>query len=144
MKLSRRRSTTTAALASVTALAALGGLFATAAPASAASNSRAETLCGPGYKTVATTAVGSVGRIYVTWSEAEGKTCAVTLRNSTGPRTQIRIELNVIADHETTSVQDADRYLSYAGPVYYPSRGYCVQWFGAINGVEGSGTGVCN
>ncbi|WP_053742075.1 hypothetical protein [Streptomyces sp. NRRL WC-3618] len=143
MKLTRRRSTTTAALASVTALAALGGLFATAAPASAAT-SRAETLCGPGYKTAATTAVGTVGRIYVTWSEAEGKTCAVTLRNATGPRTQIRIELNVIADHETTSVQDADRYLSYAGPVYYPSRGYCVQWFGAINGVQASGTGVCN
>ena len=143
MKLSRRRTATKAALASVTALAALGATFATAAPASAASAAAHEDLCGPGYNIVATTAIGRVGRIYVAWNEAESKSCAVTLRNTTGPRIHIGIELNVLAGHETTPVSDADDYFTYAGPVYYHSRGYCVQWYGTVGNVEASGTGVC-
>jgi hypothetical protein len=144
MKLSRRRTATTAALASATALAALGATFATAAPASAGSAAGYNGVCGTGYNVVATTAVGSVGRIYVTWNEAESKSCAVTIRNTAGPRIHIGIELNVLADHETTPVVDADDYFTYAGPVYYPSRGYCVQWYGKVGDVEASGTGVCN
>jgi hypothetical protein len=144
MKLSRRRTATTAALASATALAALGATFATAAPASAASAAGYNGVCGTGYNVVATTAVGRVGRIYVTWNEAESKSCAVTIRNTAGPRIHIGIELNVLADHETTPVADADDYFTYAGPVYYSSRGYCVQWYGKVGDVEASGTGVCN
>ncbi|MEU6231324.1 spore-associated protein A [Streptomyces sp. NPDC047042] len=141
MKLSRRRTATTAALASATALTAL---FATAAPASAAIDTGYNGVCGTGYKVVATTAVGRVGRIFVTWNEAEGQSCAVTIRNSTGPRIHMGIELNVLADHETTPMSDADDYFTYAGPVHYPSRGYCVQWSGVVGDVEASGTGVCN
>jgi uncharacterized low-complexity protein len=147
MKLSRR-VTTAAALT----VLAVGGAIAGTSPASAATVKPVTTksaaaayngVCGTGYKVIDSTPVGNSGKVYVTWNESTGKNCAVTIRNTTGAKIYMAVELNIVTDHETTPVRDNGKYTSYAGPVYMSARGHCIEWLGAIGTATGGDSGHC-
>ncbi|GAA3820347.1 spore-associated protein A [Streptomyces coacervatus] len=138
-----RRATTAAALT----VLALGGTVAATAPASAATTRAAAAsyngACGTGYKVIDSTPVGNSGKVFLTWNESTGKNCAVTIRNTTGAKIYMSVELNALVGHETTPVRDAGEYKSYAGPVYVEARGHCIEWYGVIGNASGGDSGHC-
>jgi len=152
MKLAQRIAMSTALTAAVT----VGGATVLAAPASAATPTSASVkapaatpaaayngVCGAGYSVIDSTPVGSVGTVYVTWNEATGKNCAVTIRNSPGTAIRVAVSLNVILDHESTPAVDSGIYTTYAGPVYYPARNLCIVWEGTIGANHVVDSGHC-
>ncbi|MDT0616131.1 spore-associated protein [Streptomyces lancefieldiae] len=117
----------------VTALA-LGTATALAAPASATPNTTPEKVCGSGYKTVNSAAVGSRGTVYLTYNSANGKNCVATIRSTPGTATDMSAWIYV-PDTETYD-EDYGRYTSYAGPTYVYGKAHCVDWGGSIGNVS--------
>ncbi|MFJ6084445.1 spore-associated protein A [Streptomyces sp. NPDC092369] len=143
-----RRVTTAAALT----VLAVGGAIAGTSPASAATvkpvaaKSAAAAyngVCGTGYKVIDSTPVGNSGTTYLTWNEAKGKNCAVTIRNTAGAKLYMEVRLTALESEEGDAV-DAGQYTSYAGPVYVNGRGYCVSWIGTIGSATSSDWGHCS
>lgn len=126
---------------SVTAVAALslGTATALAAPASAAPNTTPGKVCGSGYKTVNSAAVGSRGTVYLTYNAANGKNCVATIRNTPGTATDMSAWIYV----PDTQAYDEDygTYTSYAGPTYVYGKAHCVDWGGSIGNVSVQITG---
>ncbi|MFE6823037.1 spore-associated protein [Streptomyces sp. NPDC057690] len=114
------------------ALAALsvGATTALAAPASAAPNTTPQKVCGSGYKTVNSAAVGSLGTVYLAYNSANGNNCVVTIRNNPGTRVDMSAWIYVPDTNEGDD--DYGSYTSYAGPSYVIGKGHCVDWGGGI------------
>ena len=163
MNLARRIALSTALTAAVTA----GGATAFAVPASAATpvartvsaapaSAAAKAapavvapavayngVCGTGYSVIDSTPVGSVGTVYVTWSNATGKNCAVTIRNTPGAAVYMDVSLNLANTHPIDAARDSGQYTTYAGPVYKSARDQCIVWSGTIGTTFASGGGHC-
>ncbi|MFI5801085.1 spore-associated protein [Streptomyces sp. NPDC051677] len=115
-----------AALAAVS----VGATTALAAPASAVPNTTPQKVCGSGYKTVNSAAIGSLGTVYLAYNAANGNNCVVTIRNNPGPAVDMSAWIYVPDTNEGDD--DYGRYTSYAGPSYVIGKGHCVDWGGAI------------
>lgn len=120
--------------ASALAALSLGTMTALAAPASAAANTTPQRVCGSGYKTVNSAAVGSLGTVYLTYNSANGKNCVATIRNNPGTAVDMSAWINVPDTSQGSN--DYGRYTSYAGPVYAYGKGHCVSWGGSIGNVS--------
>ncbi|MER6165488.1 spore-associated protein [Streptomyces violaceorubidus] len=131
----------TRSVLSATAVATLtlGTATALAAPASAAPNTTPERVCGSGYKTVNSAAVGSRGTVYLTYNAANGKNCVATIRSTPGTATDMSAWVYV-PDTEAYD-EDYGKYTSYAGPTYVYGKGHCVDWGGSIGNVSVQITG---
>ncbi len=92
-------------------------------------------VCGAGYNVVNSAPIGSRGMVYLTYSSATGKNCAVTIRNTAGTPVFVRTWVGQSGGHGTL-VSDSGQYGTYAGPVYLAARGSCVDWGGEIDGVS--------
>jgi hypothetical protein len=129
----------TAALAA----AALAATTALAGPASAAPNTTPQKVCGSGYKTVNSAAVGTLGTVYLTYNASNGNNCVVTIRNNPGTGMDMAAWIYVPATNEGDS--DSGRYTSFAGPSYVIGKNLCVDWGGSIGNttvaVSGSNCG---
>ncbi|MFJ8150263.1 spore-associated protein [Streptomyces sp. NPDC096048] len=134
MRITRSVLSTTA----VTALV-LGTATVLAAPASAAPNTTPQKVCGSGYKTVNSAAVGSGGTVYLTYNAATGKNCVATIRSTPGTATDMSAWIYV-PDTEAYD-EDYGRYTSYAGPTYVYGKAHCVDWGGSIGNVSVQITG---
>ncbi|MGY5127714.1 spore-associated protein A [Streptomyces nigrescens] len=110
---------------------------ASAAPTAAAAYNGA---CGSGYRVVNSVPVTGKGTVYLTYSAKTGKNCVVTVRNSPGKRVYMYTYLTA-TDGSSDWVYDSGQYTSYAGPVYLPGKGICVDWGGAIESVSVSVSG---
>ncbi|GAU69709.1 hypothetical protein SSP35_14_00430 [Streptomyces sp. NBRC 110611] len=128
----RSRALAGTAVLAMTGLAAMAGATtAAAAPAAAAAYNGA---CGNGYRVVNSVPVTGKGTVYLTYSATAGKNCVVTVRNSPGKPVYMYTYL-AASDGTSESVYDSGEYTSYAGPVYLPAKGVCVDWGGAIESV---------
>ncbi|MEU5277968.1 spore-associated protein [Streptomyces asoensis] len=116
--------------ATAVAALSLGATTALAAPASAAPNTTPQKVCGSGYKTVNSAAVGTLGTVYLAYNAANGNNCVVTIRNNPGLAVDMSSWIYVPATNEGDD--DYGRYTSYAGPSYVIGKGYCVDWGGGI------------
>ena len=119
--------------ASALAALSLGTMTALAAPASAAANTTPQRVCGSGYKTVNSAAVGSLGTVYLTYNSSNGKNCVATIRNN--PGTALDMSAWIYVPDIDQGGSDYGRYTSYAGPVYAYGKGHCVNWGGSIGNV---------
>lgn len=122
----------TAVSTAVTAISA--GLLAMPSTASAAPLGS----CGSGYSKVGSYPVtrsweGTAGHIDVYYSGASGKNCAITrpVSSLAGKAGNIWVCL------DTNTARDCDgttaNYHYYAGPVYVPARGKCIDVRGGLN-----------
>ncbi|KOG40401.1 Spore-associated protein A [Streptomyces decoyicus] len=109
---------------------------ATAATKAAAYNGA----CGSGYSVVNSVPVTGKGTVYLTYSAKTGKNCVVTVRNSPGKPVYMYTYLTA-TDGSSDWVYDSGQYTSYAGPVYLPAKGICVDWGGSIESVSVSVSG---
>ncbi|MGV9557315.1 spore-associated protein [Streptomyces sp. NPDC003401] len=123
------------------ALAALsvGATTALAAPASATPNTTPQKVCGSGYKTVNSAAVGSLGTVYLAYNATNGNNCVVTIR--TNPGTTLDMSSWIYVPDTNEGDDDYGRYTSYAGPSYVIGKGHCVDWGGSIANVHVQVTG---
>ncbi|MFG2287479.1 spore-associated protein A [Streptomyces sp. NPDC048595] len=130
------------AIAGSAALAVAGlATMATATTASAAPTAAAYNgACGSGYSVVNSVPVTGKGTVYLTYSARTGKNCVVTVRNSTGSPVYMYTYLTA-TDGSSDWVYDSGNYTSYAGPVYLPAKGRCVDWGGTIESVSVSVSG---
>ncbi|MFD8572731.1 spore-associated protein [Streptomyces sp. NPDC059639] len=119
-------------LAAVTALAAGSTAF-LASPASAAANTTPQKVCGSGYKTVNSAAVGSLGKVYLTYNAANGRNCVATIRSTPGKALDMSTWLYVPDTEQGDS--DWGTYTSYAGPASVYGKGHCVDWGGNIQNI---------
>ncbi|WP_433697465.1 spore-associated protein A [Nocardiopsis sp. CA-288880] len=110
-----------------------------ASPAHAATYNGA---CGSGYNVVNSVAVGNSGTTFLTYNNSNGYNCAVTVRNNPGAAVEMVVALKRTQDDASQAVQDAGYYTTYAGPVYLHAAGSCVDWFGYIDGANGSKNGT--
>ncbi|MYW69783.1 spore-associated protein [Streptomyces sp. SID8379] len=120
---------------SASAVAALvaGSTAVLASPASAAANTTPQKVCGSGYKTVNSAAVGSLGTVYLTYNAATGRNCVATIRSNPGTR----MDMSAWAYVPDTDQGDSDTgsYTSYAGPISVYGKAHCVDWGGNIKNV---------
>jgi len=128
------RFTRSAMAAAALAALSLGATTALASPASASPNTTPQKVCGPGYETVNSAAVGSLGTVYLTYSAANGENCVATIRNNPGTATDMSAWVYVLDTEESSS--DFGQYTSYAGPTYVYGKGHCVDWGGSIDNVH--------
>ncbi|MGG7569928.1 spore-associated protein A [Streptomyces sirii] len=130
------------AIAGSAALAVAGlATMATATTASAAPTAAAyNRACGSGYSVVNSVPVTGKGTVYLTYSARTGKNCVVTVRNSPGSPVYMYTYLTA-TDGSSDWVYDSGNYTSYAGPVYLPAKGRCVDWGGTIESVSVSVSG---
>lgn len=119
-------------LAAVTALAAGSTAF-LASPASAAANTTPQKVCGSGYKTVNSAAVGSLGTVYLTYNAGNGRNCVATIRSTPGKALDMSTWIYV--PDTDLGDSDAGSYTSYAGPATVYGKGHCVDWGGNIDNV---------
>ncbi|MBR8744675.1 spore-associated protein A [Nocardiopsis sp. MG754419] len=117
------------AVAAAVALAATG--FLVVSPAHAAVYNGA---CGAGYNIVNSLEIGNSGTTFLTYNNANGYNCAVTVRTTPGAPVEMVVGLKRSPDGPNEAVQDAGMYTTYAGPVYLYAAGTCVDWFGYIDG----------
>ncbi|MFG2137754.1 spore-associated protein A [Streptomyces sp. NPDC048650] len=130
------------AIAASAALAVAGiATMATATTASAATTAASYNgACGSGYSVVNSVPVTGKGTVYLTYSAKTGKNCVVTVRNTTGKPVYMYTYL-AASDGSSDPVFDSGLYTSYAGPVYLPAKGRCVDWGGTIESVSVSVSG---
>lgn len=126
------------AVAGVAGTVAFAGT-ASAAPAATAAYNGA---CGAGYEVIDSGDLENLGTVYLTWSEAAGKNCVVTVRATTGTAVQMSAEIYQ-TDNPDIAAKDSGLYTSYAGPVYIPARGACITWKGSISTYSLEGEGHC-
>ncbi|MFH8447770.1 spore-associated protein [Streptomyces fungicidicus] len=127
------RFTRSVLTASALAALSVGATTALAAPASAAPNTTPQKVCGSGYKTVNSAAVGSLGTVYLTYNSTNGRNCVTTIRNN--PGTALDMSAWIYVPDTDAGDQDDGRFTSYAGPTYVYGKGHCVDWGGGINNV---------
>ncbi|GAA2594614.1 spore-associated protein A [Streptomyces tubercidicus] len=133
----RSRAIAGAAALAVAGIATMASATsATAAPKAAAYNGA----CGSGYSVVNSVPVTGKGTVYLTYSAKTGKNCVVTVRNSPGKRVSMYTYITA-TDGSSDWVYDSGQYTSYAGPVYLPGKGICVDWGGSIESVSVSVSG---
>ncbi|WP_327687633.1 spore-associated protein A [Streptomyces tubercidicus] len=133
----RSRAIAGAAALAVAGIATMASATsATAAPKAAAYNGA----CGSGYSVVNSVPVTGKGTVYLTYSAKTGKNCVVTVRNSPGKRVSMYTYITT-TDGSSDWVYDSGQYTSYAGPVYLPGKGICVDWGGSIESVSVSVSG---
>lgn len=125
------RFTRSVLAASATAALTLGTVTALASPASAAPGTTPQKVCGSGYKTVNSAAVGSLGTVYLTYNASNGQNCVATIRNNPGRAVAVSAWIYIPETEE--SHYDEGLYTSYAGPVYAYGKGHCVDWGGGIS-----------
>ncbi|MFE7779333.1 hypothetical protein ACFU5O_36835 [Streptomyces sp. NPDC057445] len=128
----KRRITAVATAAS----AISAGMLAVPSAASAATSGS----CGSGYTKVGSYPVtrsweGTAGYIDVYYSRATGKNCAITRRISSLAGKAGGIW--VCIDQSEGNARDCDggnrNYRYYAGPVFVPGRGQCIDVHGGLN-----------
>ncbi|MEV0279003.1 spore-associated protein A [Streptomyces sp. NPDC050610] len=119
------------AAASVSTVLAATTASAAPVPPTAAYNG----VCGKGYNVVNSAPIGSRGVVYLAYSSATGKNCAVTIRNTAGAPVFVRTWVGQSGGHGVPA-SDSGQYGTYAGPVYLAARGSCVDWGGEIDGVS--------
>ncbi|MFC9502924.1 spore-associated protein [Streptomyces sp. NPDC057002] len=119
--------------ASAVAALSAGTMTALASPASAAPNTTPQKVCGSGYKTVNSAAVGTLGTIYLTYNASNGHNCVTTIRNN--PGTAVDMSAYVWVPDTEEGDSDAGLFKSYAGPTYVRGKGLCVDWGGNIANV---------
>ncbi|AJT62323.3 spore-associated protein A [Streptomyces chattanoogensis] len=133
----RSRAIAGSAVLAVAGLATMASATtASAAPAAASYNGA----CGSGYTVVNSVPVTGKGTAYLTYSAKTGKNCVVTVRNSPGKPVYMYTYL-APSDGTSDAVFDSGLYTSYAGPVYLPAKGRCVDWGGTIESVSVSVSG---
>ncbi|MEU9483468.1 spore-associated protein A [Streptomyces decoyicus] len=133
----RSRAIAGSAVLAVASIATMtAATTATAAPKAAAYNGA----CGSGYSVVNSVPVTGKGTVYLTYSARTGKNCVVTVRNSPGKPVYMYTYLTA-TDGSSDWVYDSGQYTSYAGPVYLPAKGICVDWGGSIESVSVSVSG---
>ncbi|WP_435858929.1 spore-associated protein A [Streptomyces varsoviensis] len=115
------------------------GTAASAAPVAAGAAYNG--VCGAGYGVVNSAPIGDKGKVYLTYSSATGKNCAVTIRNTPGAPVFVRAWVGQSGGHGSPA-SDGGQYGTYAGPVYLAARGSCVDWGGEIDGVSVATTGT--
>jgi hypothetical protein len=130
-----RPAIATAALA----VLATAGVTAATAPASAAAAPTPQAVCGSAYKTVNSAAVGSRGRVYLTYNATNGKNCVATIRNAPAAKTDMTAWVYVPDTDQ--GAQDNGMYTSFAGPASVYGKGHCVNWGGNIGNVYVQVTG---
>ncbi|MEU5633091.1 spore-associated protein [Streptomyces rishiriensis] len=116
--------------AAALAALAVGATTALAAPASATPNTTPQKVCGSGYKTVNSAAVGSLGTVYLTYNAANGNNCVATIRNN--PGTAVDMSAWIYVPDTDKGDDDYGHYTSFAGPTYVIGKGHCVDWGGGI------------
>ncbi|WP_406004934.1 spore-associated protein [Streptomyces sp. NBC_00637] len=116
--------------AATLAALSLGAATALASPASAAPNTTPQKVCGSGYKTVNSAAVGSLGTVYLAYNAANGNNCVVTIRKN--PGTAVDMSAWIYVPDTNEGDDDYGPYTSYAGPAYVIGKGHCVDWGGGI------------
>ena len=119
--------------ASALAALSVGATTALASPASAAPDITPQGVCGSGYKTVNSAAVGSLGTVYLTYNSSSGMNCVATIRANPGTAKYMSAYIYVPATDEWAG--DDGKFTSYAGPSYVYGKGYCVSWGGHIDNV---------
>ncbi|HET9382625.1 MAG TPA: spore-associated protein [Streptomyces sp.] len=127
------RFTRSAMAAAAVAALTVGATTALASPASAAPNTTAEKVCGPGYTTVNSAAVGSLGTVYLAYNPTNGHNCVTTIRTDPGTAKDMSAWVYIPETNEGDS--DFGTYSSFAGPSYVYGKGYCVDWGGSIDNV---------
>jgi len=133
----RSRAIAGSAILAVAGIATMAtATTASAAPKAAAYNGA----CGSGYRVVNSAAVTGKGTVYLTYNAKTGKNCVVTVRNKTGKAVQMSAYV-AATDGSSPWVYDSGKYTSYAGPVYLPGKGICVDWGGSIETVSVSVSG---
>ncbi|MEU9118976.1 spore-associated protein A [Streptomyces sp. NPDC048506] len=129
----RSRAIAGSAVLAMTGLATLAGATtASAAPTATAAYNGA---CGSGYRVVNSVPVTGKGAVYLTYNATSGKNCVVTVRNSPGKPVYMYTYLTA-TDGSSDWISDSGQYTSYAGPVYLPAKGICVDWGGSIESVS--------
>ncbi|MFE1167502.1 spore-associated protein A [Nocardiopsis sp. NPDC058789] len=119
----------------------VSGVFATAAPASAASAiATYGNECGSGYKVVNHRNIGSKGTVFLTYNSSNGNNCVVTKRVSTGAAVLMEAGLKIGSSGNHYDKYEGGHFTSYAGPIYLSAAGKCVSWMGRISGTEGKAT----
>jgi len=111
-----------------------------ATTATAATKAAYNGACGSGYSVVNSVPVTGKGTVYLTYSAKTGKNCVVTVRNSPGKPVYMYTYLTA-SNGSSDWVYDSGQYTSYAGPVYLPAKGVCVDWGGSIESVSVSVSG---
>jgi hypothetical protein len=87
-----------------------------------------QSICGAGYETVDSAALGSAGTVYLLYNNANGYNCVATVKStSIGTATATTAYLEV---QGKTRVTDSGSFAYYAGPVRAPAAGKCVKWGG--------------
>jgi len=91
----------------------------------------AEEVCGSGYKVVDSAALGTKGRVYLTYNASNGNNCAVTMKHTKlGTASASSAFLEVQGSARTT---DSGNFSYYAGPVRKAAPGKCVKWGGSVD-----------
>jgi sialidase-1 len=90
--------------------------------------------CGTGYTVLASHALGTAGKVYLSYNADNGKNCVSTMKTTgTGTPSQTSAYLQV---EGSTPVQDSGSFSWYAGPVSASAAGKCVKWGGAIGSAK--------
>lgn len=117
--------------AAVVAAMAVAGLFATAAPSSAAATAAVSptSVCGSGYSVIDSHRIDNFVW-YLLYNNSNGYNCATLIRDASGKASLMSVFLQRQSDGKT--VRDTGDYTTYAGPVYLHAAGSCVKWGGDI------------
>ncbi|NUW32512.1 N-acetylmuramoyl-L-alanine amidase [Nonomuraea sp. SMC257] len=90
----------------------------------------AEEVCGPGYKTIDSQALGTSGTVYLMYSSSAGKNCVATIKKtSLGKASATSAFLEVKGAARKT---DSGNFDYYAGPVQAAAADKCVKWGGSV------------
>lgn len=87
-----------------------------------------EEVCGSGYSVIDSAALGTVGRVYLLYSD--GTNCVVTLKSTnlgTGSAMSAFLE-----PQGATRTTDSGSFSYYAGPVKRSAPSTCVKWGGSV------------
>lgn len=127
---------------------AVAGVAGTVAFAGTASADTTDTVaayngaCGSGYTVVDHADVSDLGTVFLTWSEATGENCVVTVRATPGAAVPMVAFVEQTAN-PSVGEKDSGQYTTYAGPVYVAARSACVTWGGTITTYSTESQGHC-
>jgi hypothetical protein len=91
--------------------------------------------CGGGYGVVASAGVTG-GTVFLTYNNATGTNCVVTVRDQPGAAEEMVARVGRTGDPGSVRT-DKGNFTTYAGPVYVPAAHHCVDWDGDIKGSWG-------
>ncbi|NUW43758.1 N-acetylmuramoyl-L-alanine amidase [Nonomuraea rhodomycinica] len=90
----------------------------------------AEEVCGSGYKTIDSQALGTSGTVYLMYNSSAGKNCVATIKKtSLGKASATSAFLEVKGAARKT---DTGNFDYYAGPVQAAAADKCVKWGGSV------------